>query len=266
MEGEIKALGEEHPVALGSLQDYATNCFRIPSEIDNGVEALKRLLRLHQEHSGDNAAPLAFAYAGLQKWLPELGRESELVEINRLLTGNVEWPVERTRTLVPRGATWRYFDGAQPDPAFMGAEFDDTNWKSGSAPLGYNDDQLATTIGFGEDEQNKHRTACFRCEFEVEGAADIERLKIRLRYDDLAEIFLNGESVASGEPGRNSDRLAERLYYAIMIDTEQLVDGRNVLAVAISQAEVTSSDLIFDLGLEGLTAEQEAEAGGQGVN
>jgi hypothetical protein len=224
----------------------------VPSEIENGVEALKRLVRLHKKHSGDNAVPLAFAHAGLQKWLPELGRESELAEIDRLLTGDVEWPAERTKSLVPRGATWRYFDGAEADSAFAEVEFDDASWKTGVAPLGYNDDHLATTIGFGDDEENKHRTACFRHEFEVEGAAGIEQLKIRLRYDDLAEIFLNGKRVASGEPGRNSDRLAENLYYALLIDAEQLVEGRNVLAVAISQAEVNSSDLIFDLGLEGL--------------
>ena len=184
---------------------------------------------------------------------PKLGRESELDEIERFLTGDVAWPEGRTKTLVPRGATWRYFDGAQPDPSSMETEFDDSIWKSGAAPLGYNDDDLATTISFGGDEENKYRTACFRIEFDVEDASEIESLKFRLRYDDLAEIFLNGERVASGESGRNSDRLAERLYYAIMIDADRLVDGRNVLAVAISQAEVTSSDLIFDLGLEGLT-------------
>lgn len=259
LESEVKALGETHPNSLDSLKNYAMNCFRVASdeEIDRGVVALKRMVHLHHELSGENAAPLEFAYVGLQKWLPKLGRDSELVELRNKLTGDVTWPEQRVETLVKRGAEWRYDDGPTPSSDFTKADFDDGEWKTGAAPLGYNDDHLATEIGFGSDEKNKHKTACFRHEFQVEDTAAFEKLKIRLRYDDLAEISLNGKKVASGEEGRNSDRLAEKLYYTHLIDADQLVNGRNVLAVAVSQAEPTSSDLIFDLALEGLTREED---------
>jgi hypothetical protein len=252
MEGERNALGEGNPIALSSLQDYAANCFRIEAEIQAGVDALKELLRLHKKHVGDNSPALASAYRGLRKWLPRLKRESELAEVERLLTGDVEWPEDRTETLIARGASWRYFDGAPPPADFMAPGYDDSGWETGPAPLGYGDEELETEIGFGADSNNKHATACFRIAFDVEGAEQLKDLKVRIRYDDLAAIYLNGEEIASGEDGRNADGLAESLYYAIIVDAASLREGRNVLAAAISQANPQSSDLIFDLGLEGL--------------
>ena len=73
--------------------------------------------------------------------------------------------------------------------------FDDTDWESGYAPLGYGDDDIATVIEFGPNEKRKYITSYFRIDFEVtKDSGEMETLA-SLRCDDGAIIYLNGRDV-----------------------------------------------------------------------
>ncbi|HCO23942.1 MAG TPA: hypothetical protein DIT97_13160, partial [Gimesia maris] len=65
-------------------------------------------------------------------------------------------------TLIPFGkhSTWRYQDDGQPlAPDWIEPKFDDSNWKSGTAPLGYGEADISTTLSFGSAPQQKTITA-----------------------------------------------------------------------------------------------------------
>ena len=100
--------------------------------------------------------------------------------------------------LIARGAAgaWKYFEGgADPETAWRMADFVDTNWKQGSAPLGYGEPDVVTTLGFGGRASDKHRAAYFRREFHVPDAARRERLAVVMRVDDGAVVYLNGREI-----------------------------------------------------------------------
>ena len=63
-------------------------------------------------------------------------------------------------TLIPfsKQSTWRYQDDGQPlAPNWIEPEFDDSNWKSGTAPLGYGEADISTTLSFGSHSKNQSR-------------------------------------------------------------------------------------------------------------
>ena len=70
--------------------------------------------------------------------------------------------------LIARGDDWRYDDtGTDLGDAWRETSFDDSNWPSAPAELGYGDGDEETVIGFGPDADNKHPTYYFRKIFDV---------------------------------------------------------------------------------------------------
>ena len=56
---------------------------------------------------------------------------------------------------------------------------------------------IATTIGYGSDSENKHATSYFRTTFEVEDLSKISTSGlITAGIDDSAIIYLNGSEIA----------------------------------------------------------------------
>lgn len=194
---------------------------------------------------------------------PLLGRPRGLVRRIALLTAVLSvlapaMPAQATTlALVPTGAVWSYFNetGSAPS-AWSAIGFDDSQWKSGAAPLGHGD-APKTDIG------TVRRTAYFRTEFSVADPAAVTSLKITLRVDDGAVVYLNG-----GEVGRVNMPTGLVSYWtsASKIDSydgtrwvtlddlnEPLVKGRNVLAVevhAAANASWVSGDATLDAGLK----------------
>ena len=128
----------------------------------------------------------------------------------------------------------------------------------GPAPLGYGDDDIATGIGFGPDEENKHITSYFRTRFEVPEDRVGSSLRMSLRCDDGAIIYLNGkEIIRYNLPGgkvrhsqsalRTISGNQEKTFRNYNIAVTALRAGNNVLAAEVHQRGRTSSDLIFDL-------------------
>lgn len=162
-------------------------------------------------------------------------------------------------TLVPAGATWKYHDqGANLGTTWKDYHFTDTAWPTGAAPLGYGD-VVTTTVGFGSSSTAKYITTYFRRTFSA--SHGYTGLQLSLRRDDGAVVYLNGTEVArSNMPtgAVTSTTLAstaiangdELTYLSIPING-QLYNGTNVVAVEIHQSGGSSSDIVFDMSLQG---------------
>ena len=163
-------------------------------------------------------------------------------------------------TLVDQKRVWNYLDdGSDQGTEWRGPNFEDRVWSTGPAPLGYGNGNQATSLSFGSDSNNKHETSYFRTSFEVADESLVKGLLLRLLMDDGMAVYLNGVEVYRKNLAANApfDALAtatvsdfEELYYEpVSLDPSALVTGKNILAVEVHQASLTSSDLVFDLEL-----------------
>jgi Ethylene-responsive protein kinase Le-CTR1 len=173
-------------------------------------------------------------------------------------------PAAGADTLVAPGAatTWRYLDSGPAPPAdWTKPAFDDGNWQSGAAPLGYGDSGLSSQVSFGDDPKAKRITTYFRHEFKAPEVSGTDRLVILMRIDDGAIVYLNGqelvrENIALGATDssttaqRRIENDEERLWRRFSSKPAALVPGKNSLAVELHQFNAASSDLYFDLALE----------------
>jgi hypothetical protein len=173
-------------------------------------------------------------------------------------------------TLVPKGAVWKYLhptNGTDPGVAntFMQKSFNDSAWASGAGPLGYGEQTehpgyVKTEIG--TPASGNRYTGYFRLTFNVSDADSFTKLALDLARDDGVVVYLNGQeltrdnmpagtvgykTLASGAIGGAT----EVTYVSITDLANLLVDGENVLAVALFNSGNTSSDLSFDLSLIG---------------
>ena len=170
-------------------------------------------------------------------------------------------PPERVEeTALERGSVWRWFAGPDEPDDWGGADYDDSAWEMGTAPLGYGDAHIVTTIPYGPDAYAKWITSYFRFTFEVEDASQWEDLTFELLCDDGAVVYLNDEelfrsNLPDGEIEGDTPALGavggadETRYSPLGAPSDGLIDGTNVIAVEIHQANGSSSDLGFDASL-----------------
>ena len=93
-----------------------------------------------------------------------------------------------------KGARWKYLDdGSNQAAAWREPGFADAAWQEGPAELGYGDGGEATVIGYGGNAQTKHITTYFRHRFDVSDPAEIDSLTLRIRRDDGAVVYVNGQ-------------------------------------------------------------------------
>jgi hypothetical protein len=168
---------------------------------------------------------------------------------------------------VPASSTWRYFNtGAAPLGSWQSVAFDDSTWQTGSAPMGYgNDDKtniIATTLSFGGNSADKWTGYYFRKSFVVTNLTGLTGWTLGLNRDDGAVVYLNGNEVKrdnmpagavvfSTLGSTNVSGLNETNLLPYSISTNFLVVGTNVVAVEVHQASLTSSDVMFNLSLMG---------------
>jgi hypothetical protein len=177
------------------------------------------------------------------------------------ITGLSEYERLEETALIARGAVWRYLDtNVFPGAGWTALEFDDASWPSGAAELGDGDDDEETPIDIGPDD-DRYPAVYFRRRFEVDDPAAFASLRLGLRRDDGAVVYLNGaEVMRSNMPAgpiehgtfADSSSSSEDDYFPAAIDPALLRAGENVIAVEVHQANATSSDLSFDLELFGL--------------
>ena len=176
--------------------------------------------------------------------------------------GSTNDPIDpEEEEIVPTGATWAYWDqAAVPEGDWTALGFDDSGWATGAAPLGYGDSHIVTTVGYGGVDTAKNSAAYFRLTFTATDVTRYTELTGKVMRDDGAIVYLNGtEVVRTNMPDgaveystlASTSTTDETGYSAFDVDTSLLLEGVNVFAVEIHQASADSSDLGFDLGLEG---------------
>jgi len=162
---------------------------------------------------------------------------------------------------VEDGDTWSYFKGTkQPPRTWRTLDFDDSQWDSGQSGFGYGDGDDRTRFSdmrFYEDTptepgQPGYLSLFIRRTFEMRDKANIEKLILRVDYDDGFIAYLNGQEVARANmegPARFNTK-AERAHEAgspedfnITQHLDILNEGKNVLAVQVHNDKLTSNDL-----------------------
>ncbi len=167
-------------------------------------------------------------------------------------------PDTRT-TIIPAGSVWKYWDeDVGQGTAWRELAFDDSAWASGAAELGYGDDDETTVID-GGPEDDRNPTAYFRRKFQVDDPTRFLSVRVNLRRDDGAVVYINGTEVfrtnmPTGtivyETWASSSGTDEDAFYTQDAAASVLVAGENIIACEVHQANATSSDLSFDLDLE----------------
>lgn len=148
-------------------------------------------------------------------------------------------------------------------------DFVDGAWKSGQAMLGYGGivgGIINQTVQYGGVRSDRYPTTHFRKHFTVSGASTYQDLRIDLRRDDGAILYLNGreivrsnmsdgvvgfETFSASSVGGASE--SEPNFFTHILSPGELLEGDNVLAVEVHQTSPGSSDLGLDIQLDGLS-------------
>ena len=162
-------------------------------------------------------------------------------------------------TLVPMASVWKYHDkGSNLLTAWIQPGYDDSGWTNGRAQLGYGDGDEATVVSYGPNSGSKFITTYFRHSFVVANAASCTNLILRLLCDDGAVGYLNGMELIrvlmpAGPVHYQTFAAAMAtegsLFVMPFLLPSIFVEGTNVLAVEIHQANAASTDISFDLEL-----------------
>ena len=177
----------------------------------------------------------------------------------------VGWREASTKAteVFPSYQTWRYYDkGSLDGTNWKSADYNDSNWASGAAPLGYfvgGNRYYATTISYGYDVNNKYPTYYFRTSFnlaEQPSATDIFTLNFTV--DDGMIIYVNGvEAARYNMPGGNISFNNYATSYApgnpdtgsLTLKAELFHAGNNVIAVEVHNNSATSTDIYWSASL-----------------
>lgn len=158
-------------------------------------------------------------------------------------------------------------DNAWPmDHAWRKASFDASSWKTGRGSFGsaggtlteqVKERPVQNLLALKRPEGKTVPVYYFRTEFQVTDVAELKQLRGRLFCDDCAVLYLNGSMIYAVNPpvhGFETEGYgAGRAYGApleerfVISDLSALVEGTNVLAVELHQANENSTDIYFEL-------------------
>jgi hypothetical protein len=174
--------------------------------------------------------------------------------------------------LIPSNSVWRYYaSSSAPTPAvpvWHTNTFNDATWAQGMSPLGYNDPKLnldcATLLSYGGNPSSRYTAAYFRNTFRVLNPSVVTGLLVNARINDGMVVYLNGREVyrynlPAGTVNYSTlalTSLPSTLQVSLLLPTNGLIQGSNVLGVEVHQAAAASPDLIMDLSLTALVDEQ----------
>lgn len=163
--------------------------------------------------------------------------------------------------IVAPGSLWEYLDdGSDQGVAWREPNFDSSAWAAGPGELGYGERDEATVVGYGGASGAKAITTYFRHTFFRTAVDTVSTLRLGIRYDDGAIVYLNGVEVGrynlpAGSVGHLTPALGDVAgdandYEFHDIPAQLLREGRNVFAVEIHQSRPASSDMSFEMMCE----------------
>lgn len=156
-------------------------------------------------------------------------------------------------TLIAWGEIWRFNDsGEDLSNLWVASDYDDSGWFTGTAPLGFgNDEVVDTTAHIGT-------VTYFRKTFNVPDASIYQTLSWDVWKDDGAVVYLNGTEVFRANMPTDTityDTYAlgsEHSHATIDAGIDLLVDGENVVAVSLHNKDNDpNGDRSLDLLLVG---------------
>ncbi|MBN9690134.1 MAG: lamin tail domain-containing protein [Verrucomicrobia bacterium] len=166
---------------------------------------------------------------------------------------------------VPSGADWRVFRGRQdPSPGTSAGwtrrDFVDAAWPEEPATFYYGEAGLSGTEL--TDMSGNYSTLFLRRRFQITDPTKVSDLELRVICDDGFVAYLNGQRVATysfggTDPAFNSFATVNAPEpvgfqdYPLPSAASLLVAGENVLAIAVLNVSLASSDLVFDAELVG---------------
>ena len=149
-------------------------------------------------------------------------------------------PLVATASAEGGSPTWRYTTTAPAD-GWEKPDFEATGWKQGTAGFGAKD-----TRGAAVNTPWDTSDIWLRHEFDLSADALKQRLALRVRHDEDATVYLNGQKVlelAGFNSGYGVEMLGDEA-------TAALREGRNVIAVHCRQ---TTGGQYIDVGLSAVT-------------
>jgi len=183
----------------------------------------------------------------------------------------VSFRVVMVAPVVAAGGVWKYLDdGSDQGAVWRAPGFDDSAWASGPAELGYGDaveGRPEATLVNGGPVGNRFITTYFRHTFNVPDASAFSELNIGVVRDDGVVVYLNGtELFRMNMPAPPELITSSTLALVAVAGTDEatffpatvpltpglLHNGANVLAAEIHQNTNTSSDISFDLFMDGV--------------
>lgn len=162
-------------------------------------------------------------------------------------------------TLVALGSSWSYLDdGSNQGTAWSAPAFNHSSWRAGLAQLGYGDGDESTVVRSNRTDGSRIVTTYFRRAFTLNNASEITNLTVQLIRDDGANGYLNGSELFRNNMPAGT--IASTTFSATVVsdegtlqefsvDPNLLVEGPNIIAVEVHQANLTSTDVSFDLAL-----------------
>ncbi len=165
--------------------------------------------------------------------------------------------------LFPTSQTWRYYDKGSLDGVnWRDADYNDSQWSSGPAPLGYyvgGSRYYATTIGYGGNVNSKYPTYYFRTSFNLDEApVGNETFQLAFTVDDGMIVYVNGvEAARYNMPAGNVNYNTYASTYApnnpdsgtTKLDASLFRQGTNVIAVEVHNNSGISSDIYWSASL-----------------
>jgi len=173
------------------------------------------------------------------------GSTSEITLIGEHVPASAYIPVDDSL-----GLTWTEID------------FDDSGWLTGLTAVGYDlNPDYRPYIGLDVlDMRNVNETVYVRIPFQVDDVSKIDKLILKMRYEDAFVAYLNGANVVaqdnnpdpdqltwnSGASGNRSDTVAVvQQEFDLTVHRNLLRNGANVLAIHGLNWLKTSSDLLI---------------------
>ena len=174
-----------------------------------------------------------------------------------------------TKTLIPFGAEWMYYDQGSMDAydwKSIGFPESQSGWRMGQAPFGYANEgyfmqeNSVTKLDYGTNSSKKRPTYYFRKTFTLDSPLlEEDILTFNYQVDDGMMLYVNGREVSGYyiTSGSKYEDYTTGGHYesqepyqgSIVIPHEFLVTGQNQIAVEIKNTSASSTDMWFDGGL-----------------
>lgn len=154
------------------------------------------------------------------------------------------------------GSSFAYMKGGEAvslSSSWMLLSYDYSNWEIAHSPFRYGDGEGGTVF---DDMRYNYSTFYLRSSFIAQNIDLLENVSFGVNFDDGFIVWINGKRIlevnAPSNPSNNSfstdlHESGSFEYYTIDINSLNIVNGENQIAVQVFNTSLTSSDIYFDL-------------------